>query len=71
ALDPSIAPGTGTPEPGGLAWKQVLQLLREVCSKREVVGADVMEVRPLPPSRLTEFVAARLAYKIIAYSQQS
>lgn len=71
ALDPSIAPGTGTPEPGGLGWKQVLQLLREVCSKREVVGADIVEVRPLPPSRLTEFVAARLAYKMIAYTQQS
>ncbi|MGC9454557.1 MAG: agmatinase [Phycisphaerae bacterium] len=71
ALDPSIAPGTGTPEPGGLGWKQVLQLLREVCSKRQVVGADIVEVRPLPPSRVTEFIAARLAYKLIAYTQQS
>lgn len=71
ALDPSIAPGTGTPEPGGLYWKQVLELLREVCSKRQVVGADIVEVRPLPPSRTTEFVAARLGYKIIAYTQQA
>ncbi len=70
ALDPSIAPGTGTPEPGGLTWGQVLRLLREVCSKREVIGADIVEVRPLPPSRVTEFVAARLGYKIIAYTQK-
>jgi agmatinase len=70
ALDPSVAPGTGTPEPGGLGWRQVLRLLREVCAEREVVGADIVEVLPLPPGRVTEFVAARLGYKIIAYTQQ-
>lgn len=68
-LDPSIAPGTGTPEPGGLTWRQVTRLLREVCTSRQVVAADIVEVRPIPPNHTTEFLAARLAYKIIAYTQ--
>ena len=69
-LDPSIAPGVGTPEPGGLTWRQVTALLRRVCAGREVVAADIVEVRPIPPNHVTEFVAARLACKIIAYTQQ-
>ena len=69
-LDPSIAPGVGTPEPGGLTWQQVTALLRRVCAKRKVVAADITEVRPIPPNHITEFVAARLAYKIIAYTQR-
>lgn len=68
-LDPSVAPGTGTPEPGGLTWRQVLDLLRAVCKRRTVVAADIVEVRPIPPNHVTEFLAARLAYKLIAYTQ--
>ena len=68
-LDPSIAPGTGTPEPGGLTWAQTLELVRAVCTRRKVVAADIVEVRPIPPNHVTEFLAARLAYKIIAYTQ--
>ena len=69
-LDPSIAPGIGTPEPGGLTWRQVTRLLRAVCREREVVGADIVEAVPMPPATLTEFTAARLAYKIVAYTQE-
>ena len=68
-LDPAYAPGTGTPEPGGLNWRQVCRLLRRLCSERKVVAADIVEVRPIPPNHVTEFMAARLAYKIIAYTQ--
>jgi len=68
-LDPSVAPGVGTPEPGGLGWYDVTALLRRVAAERRVVGADVVEVRPIPPNHITEFAAARLAYKIIAYTQ--
>ena len=68
-LDPALAPGTGTPEPGGLTWEQVTLLLRQVCAKRQVVGADIVEVRPIPPNHITEYLAARLACKIIAYTQ--
>ena len=68
-LDPSIAPGVGTPEPGGLSWEDVTALLRRVCAERQVISADIVEVRPIPPNHVTEFAAARLAYKIIAYTQ--
>ncbi len=66
-FDPSLAPATGTPEPGGLDWWQVNELLREVARRRTVVAADVMEVSPLPGGMQTEFLAARLIYKLIAH----
>lgn len=68
-LDPALAPGVGTPEPDGLTWPQITRLLRRVCTERRVVGADIVETRPLGANHLTEFVAAKLAYKIIAYTQ--
>ena len=68
-FDPAFAPGTGTPEPGGLDWFQVTTLLRRVCEGKNVVGADVVEVSPLGGNNaVTEFLAARLVGKIIAYS---
>jgi agmatinase len=65
AFDPASAPGTGTPEPGGLDWYQVTDLLAAVAHERQIVAADVVEVRPAPPSTVTEFLAARLVYRII------
>ncbi len=66
-FDPACAPGTGTPEPGGLDWYQVTNLLAAVTKGglRRVVGFDVVEVRPLPPSTVTEFLAAKLVYRLI------
>jgi len=66
-FDPSAAPGTGTPEPGGLDWAQVTGLLRRVAAEKTIVGADIVEVIPLPGQAVTEYLAARLAYKIMAY----
>jgi agmatinase len=66
-FDPSFAPGTGTPEPGGLDWYQITSLLRLVAAEKRVVGADIVEVAPIPGQVVTEYLAARLAYKIIAY----
>ena len=68
-FDPSEAPGVGTPEPGGLTWRQVTGLIRRVAAERSIVAADITEVSPITGSRVTEFLAARLAYKIIAYTQ--
>jgi agmatinase len=68
-FDPFFAPGTGTPEPGGLDWYQVTGLLRLVAAEKNVVGADIVEVMPLPGQAVTEFLAARLAYKLISYVQ--
>jgi len=68
-FDPAFAPGTGTPEPGGLDWLQVTEILRHVCMKKKVVGADIVEVAPLGGNNVvTEFLAARLAAKMIAYT---
>lgn len=69
-LNPSIAPGVGTPEPGGLTFRQLTSLLRRACPERCVVAADIVQVRPMPHNHVTEFVAAGLAYKVIAYTQQ-
>jgi len=68
-LDPSIVPGTGTPEPGGLAWWDALLLLRTVFSERRVVGFDVVELLPEPPSCVSDFAAARLLFKMLAYHE--
>jgi agmatinase len=70
-LDPSIIPGTGTPEPGGLGWWDALALLRAVFTQREVVAFDVVELLPEPPSHVSDFAAARLVFKILAYAAAS
>ena len=69
ALDPSIAPGTGTPEPGGLNYPTALAILEAVGRNKQIVGADIVEVMPIPGSCVTEYVAARLVYKLIAFAQ--
>lgn len=69
-FDPAYAPGTGTPEPGGLDWYQVTGLLRLVAAERNVVGADIVEVMPIAGQAVTEFLAARLAYKLICYMER-
>jgi agmatinase len=68
-FDPAYAPGTGTPEPGGLDWFQVTDLLAAVAGKARIVGADIVEVRPIPPNHITEFLAARLAYLLIGLAR--
>lgn len=70
-LDPAYAPGTGTPEPGGLDWYQVTDLLHLVAHEKTIVGADIVEVAPIPGHHATEFLAAKLAYKIIAFTQSA
>jgi agmatinase len=67
AFDPSIMPSTGTPEPGGLRWYDVLALLRAVCRRRTVVGFDVVELCPVETNWAPDFLAAKLIYKILSY----
>jgi agmatinase len=69
-FDPAYAPGTGTPEPGGLDWFQVSDLLKAAAINRNIVAADVVEVLPLPGSAQTEFLAAKLIYKLIAHIEK-
>jgi len=64
-LDPSIIPATGTPEPGGLGWYQVTDLLGRVAASRRVVGFDVVELLPTPGQWASEFLAAKLVYRFL------
>lgn len=64
-FDPAYVPGTGTPEPGGLDWYQVTDLLAAVAKQRTIVAADCVEVRPIPPNHVTEFLAAKLIYRLM------
>ena len=66
-FDPSIMPSTGTPEPGGLLWYDVLELLRAVCKNKDVVGFDVVELCPYEKNKAPDFLAAKLIYKLLSY----
>ncbi len=63
ALDPAVIPATGTPEPGGIDWYQMLSLLNAVSAARRIVALDVVELAPVPGLHLAEFAAARLTYQ--------
>ncbi|HLD86914.1 MAG TPA: agmatinase [Candidatus Nanoarchaeia archaeon] len=65
-LDPAHMPATGTPVQGGLSWKFALDLLKAIFEKKNVVGADLVEVAPRQNDTLTEFGAAQLCYYMIA-----
>jgi agmatinase len=67
AFDPSLLPATGTPEPGGLQWYPVLELLRKVITKCHLVAFDVVELSPIQDTNVSDFVAAKLTHKIIGY----
>ena len=66
-LDPAIMPATGTPEPGGLSWYEMLALLRAIIEQRTVVGCDIVELSPLPGIMAPNFLCAKLVYKILSY----
>ena len=66
-FDPSIMPATGTPEPGGLFWYDVLALLKAVFEKTNVVGFDVVELCPDSRNKAPDFLAAKLIYKALSY----
>ncbi len=67
ALDPSIMPSTGTPEPGGLFWYETLEFLRQVFEERNVVGFDLVELCPNPNDKAPDFLVAKLYYKMLSY----
>ena len=64
-LCPSIMPGTGTPEPGGMTWEQAFNMLERVCTTKDVIGFDFVEVSPVAGSRISEFTAAKLMAMVI------
>ena len=66
-FDPAFLPSTGTPEPGGLDWYQVLALLKKVSREKEIVGFDVVELCPNKNEKFSDFTAAKLVYKLLSY----
>ncbi len=66
-LEPGLMPAVGTPEPGGLSWRELLTLLRRTFETRRVVAGDVVELCPIPGLASPNFVAARLVYKLLTY----
>lgn len=67
-LDPSCMPAVGTPEPGGLSWYQLIDLLKDVAGQRQIVGLDVVELCPHPGNISPDFLAAKLIYHVLGYS---
>jgi agmatinase len=66
-LDPSLMPSTGTPEPGGPEYRELMDFLKEVACRKNVVGFDVVELCPSPVNKAPDFVAARIIYQLLSY----
>lgn len=66
-FDPSLMPSTGTPEPGGLGWYEVLDLLEYVAKRKNIVGFDVVELCPSKYNMAPDFLAAKLIYKLLSF----
>ncbi len=66
-FDPSVLPATGTPEPGGLSWYGALKFFKRLFEEKNVIGFDVVELCPNEVSAPSEFLAAKLVYKLIGY----
>ena len=67
ALDPSIMSSTGTPEPGGLLWYETLDFLKQIFKEKNVVGFDIVELCPNEKDKSSDFLAAKLYYKMLSY----
>jgi agmatinase len=67
AFDPSIMPATGTPEPGGLLWNPTIKFLKKVFQQRNVLGFDLVELAPEEAHKASNFLAAKLYYKMLSY----
>lgn len=71
AFDSSLLPATGTPEPGGLSWREVNMLLEKLCAERNVIGFDVVELLPKKELWASDFVAAKLVYRFLSMAFQN
>ena len=67
-FDSSIMPATGTPEPGGFLWEDVIPIIKIICKNSNVVGADINELAPIKNFDSYNFLVAKLAYKILSYT---
>jgi len=67
-FDPALVPGTGTPEPGGGDWYATLAFLKALSRKSRIVGFDIMELSPIPLQPASDFLAAKLLYRLLGYT---
>jgi N1-aminopropylagmatine ureohydrolase len=65
-FDPAVLPATGTPEPGGLSWPEVTALLDAVARRCRIVAFDVVELCPDESHPASDFIAAKLIYRLLA-----
>jgi agmatinase len=70
-LDPSIMPAVGTPEPDGMSWRQVLDIVERVALHKHIVGFDLMEFCPMEGPSSCAYLLAKLVYKLIGYAVPS
>jgi agmatinase len=66
-FDPSLIPSTGTPEPGGPEYYEIMHFLKEVAGKKNIVGFDVVELCPSQVNKAPDFVAAKIIYQLLSY----
>jgi agmatinase len=66
-FDPSIMPSTGTPEPGGLQYYELMHFLRDVAEKKNIVGFDIVELCPSASNKSPDFIAAKVIYQLLSY----
>jgi len=66
-FDPSVVPGTGTPQPGGFTWYDALAIFKAVCQNKNVVAIDVVETAPVKGSNISEFNVSKLVYRLMGY----
>ncbi|MCX5716319.1 MAG: agmatinase [Candidatus Omnitrophica bacterium] len=66
-FDPALVPAVGTPEPGGIGWYELLEFLYSIIMEKNVVGMDVVELRPLADQPASDFLAAKLIYRLLGY----
>lgn len=71
AFDPAEMPAVGTPEPGGLRWREFFQIFKQVVDNTQVVGFDIMELCPMPGQERADFYAAKLIYKMLGYLRRA
>jgi agmatinase len=71
AFDPAEMPAVGTPEPGGLRWREFFSIFKQVAEKTQVVGFDIMELCPMPGQERADFYAAKLIYKMLGFLRRA
>jgi agmatinase len=58
----------GTPEPGGLSWSFFFEFMKTLVARKKIVGIDLVELSPIAGQPLSDFICAKLVYKLLGYA---